>query len=409
MGCDVQSSDLVKARKTLGLTQKEAAEVVQVMPATWLQWETNKRKMRSSYWELFCLKTGYKEECADEIPYSDLNNKQINNGTDTWADNTHKLAQQNAEEKTYKFIDLFAGIGGIKRAFETSNSACVFSSEIDPFARQTYYANYGLVPYGDICTLDKDKIPNHDILCGGFPCQPFSNIGKREGFNHPTQGTMFDEILKVIDLKHPRVVFLENVPGITSHDNGRTLEIILSELEKRQYKCTDDILNASDFGIPQMRKRYYLVCFKDRVKFEFPKPPMIGSDIGDFIEEGIQGYSISKHLQNTYLYKVNDGRPNVVNKKSKGSIKTLVSTYHKIQRLTGTFVADGETGLRLLTENECKSVMGFPPDFYFPVSRTQMYRQMGNSVVIKVVEEIAKEIYKALETIDGSRTEALTT
>jgi len=120
-------------------------------------------------------------------------------------------------------------------------------------------------------------------------------------------------------------------------------------------------------------------------------------DIGDFVEMGVPGYTVSKHLQKNYLYKVDDGRPKVIDQNSKGAIKTLVSTYHKIQRLTGTFVADGETGLRLLSENECKALMGFPKDFVFPVSRTQMYRQMGNSVVIQVVEEIAGEIYKSLE------------
>ena len=211
---------------------------------------------------------------------------------------------------------------------------------------------------------------------------------------------MFDEILKIVDSKEPRAIFLENVPGITNHDEGRTLEVIISELKNRGYQCYHTILNASDFGVPQMRKRFYLVCFKDDVSFKFPSPPMEKSNIGEFVEENVAGYSISKHLQENYLYKVNDGRPNVIDKTTRGSIKTLVSTYHKIQRLTGTFVADGETGMRLLSENECKAVMGFPSDFFFPVSRTQMYRQMGNSVVIRVVEEIAKEIYASLNDVD---------
>ncbi len=391
--------DLTLARKTLNLTQLQAAELVQVEQATWHQWETRKRKMRDTYWELFCLKTGYTEAKEKQAPFSKYTAREINSSGEDLADLTHKVAQQNAASKRFSYIDLFAGVGGIKKAFQTKESACVFSSEIDPFARHTYYANYGLVPYGDICTLNPEKIPDHDILCGGFPCQPFSHIGKREGFSHPTQGTMYDEILKIIDLKSPRVVFLENVPGITSHDGGRTLEVVLNELDRRGYSCNYKILNASDFGIPQMRKRFYLVCFKQSVDFKFPTPPMTTSNIGDFVEESAKGYSISKHLQKSYLYKVNDGRPNVIDKSTKGSIKTLVSTYHKIQRLTGTFVADGETGMRLLTENECKAIMGFPSDFHFPVSRTQMYRQMGNSVVIKVVEEIAKEIYSSLSQL----------
>jgi DNA (cytosine-5)-methyltransferase 1 len=393
----MNSFDIARARKSLSLTQKQSADIVQVTEKTWQQWESDKRTMRSAYWELFCLKTGYKSINDNKKGFAEYTTKQLKLMATELADETHAKELEEAKNKKYKFIDLFAGIGGIRTAFSTTVSACVFSSDIDPFARHTYYANYGVLPYGDICTLDKEKIPNHDILCGGFPCQPFSHIGKREGFRHPTQGTMFDEILKIVDLKKPRVVFLENVPGLVNHDEGRTLKIVLEELEKRSYSCQHIILNSKDFGVPQMRKRFYLVCFLGNVDFEFPEPPMEYVDIGDFVEDGVYGYSISKHLQKSYLYKVDDGRPKVIDKSSKGQIKTLVSTYHKIQRLTGTFVADGETGLRLLTANECKAIMGFPKDFIFPISRTQMYRQMGNSVVIRVVEEIAKNIYSALE------------
>lgn len=392
--------ELVIARKSLSLTQQKAANLIQVSQRTWQQWEVGQRTMHPAFWELFLIKTNYKSEISNmKSIFTEYNQKDIKKEHLKLANLTHKKEQFLNKDKQFKFIDLFAGIGGIRTAFESVGGGCVFSSEIDIYAQYTYYSNYGVVPYGDINKIDASSIPEHDILCGGFPCQPFSHIGKREGFEHPTQGTMFHEILKIIDAKKPRVIFLENVTGILNHDNGKTLEIILNELSNRNYKCQYTVLNASDFGVPQNRKRFYLVCFLDDVDFSFPKAPMTHVDIGDYVETDVSGYTISKHLQKSYLFKKDDGRPNLIDQNSKGSIKTLVSTYHKIQRLTGTFVKGGDTGIRLLTTNECKAVMGFPEDFIFPVSRTQMYRQMGNSVVIKVVSAIAEEIILSLSSI----------
>ncbi len=392
---------LSTARKALRMTQAQAAEVLQVSQRTWQQWEHGQRQMHPAFWELFTIKTNYQPESSlmKQI-YDQYSPKDIKNNHEQLAIDTHKEEQLKNKNKKYKFIDLFAGIGGIRKSLESVGGGCVFSSEIDPHAQFTYYTNYGVIPYGDITKIHPDSVPDHDILCGGFPCQPFSNIGKREGFEHPTQGTMFHEVLRIIDKKKPRVVFLENVAGLVTHDNGKTLEIILQELKKQGYHCHHTLLNAKDFGVPQNRNRFYLVGFLDNVEFSFPEPPMLSADIGDFVESGISGYSISEHLQKSYLFKKDDGRPVLIDKSSKGPVKTLVSTYHKIQRLTGTFVKDGETGIRLLTKNECKAIMGFPDDFVIPVSRTQMYRQMGNSVVIRVVTEIAKEIDKALMSVE---------
>jgi DNA (cytosine-5)-methyltransferase 1 len=168
----------------------------------------------------------------------------------------------------------------------------------------------------------------------------------------------------------------------------------LSELD---YDVQYRLLNAAEFGVPQMRKRVYIVGFDRRLKgidptsYAFPEgDPDNLADIGDFLESDKDGYSISEHLQKGYLYKLDDGRPKVIDKNTKGPAKTLVASYHKIQRLTGTFVKDGPTGLRLYTENECKALMGFPLDFKVPVSRTQMYRQFGNSVVVPVISAIAR-------------------
>jgi len=332
--------------------------------------------------------------------YNEYGLKDLRNRHSELAVLTHQKEQEGSKNKSFKFIDLFAGIGGIRKAFEAQGGGCVFSSELDIYAQYTYYSNYGVVPFGDITQIQEDEIPNHGILCAGFPCQPFSHIGKREGFEHPTQGTMFHDILRILEHKKTRVVFLENVLGLVHHDKGQTLAIILDELTNLGYKCHTTILNSSDFRVPQNRQRFYLVGFLDDVDFSFPEPPGQKVNIGDYLESNVSGFSISKHLQKSYLFKKDDGSPNLIDNNTKGPIKTLVSTYHKIQRLTGTFVRDGETGLRLLTTNECKSVMGFPEDFVIPVSRTQMYRQMGNSVVISVIEAIAKEIVSSLELFD---------
>jgi DNA (cytosine-5)-methyltransferase 1 len=308
--------------------------------------------------------------------------------------------------KKYKFIDLFAGIGGIRIAFENNKCKCVFSSEWDQFSKKTYFENFGHIPNGDITLISEKDVPDHDILTGGFPCQPFSSIGKREGFSHPTQGTLFFDIVRIIKEKKPKAFLLENVAGIFNHDKGRTLKLISETLEKElKYKTNIKILNSADFGVPQVRKRVYIVGFSesifnsDNFEFNWPNKNNDKVGIGQFIEHHENGYAISKHLQNSYIYKVDDGKPQVVDKNSDIQVKTLVSTYHKVQRLTGTFVRDGDTGLRLLSHNECKSIMGFPPNFKFPVSRTQMYRQMGNSVAIPVVQKIAEEIIKTLNKV----------
>lgn len=294
---------------------------------------------------------------------------------------------------SFKFIDLFAGIGGTRLAFEAVGGECVFSSEWDKYAQQTYAANFGEVPHGDITQISSKEIPKFDLLVAGFPCQPFSSIGKRQGFSHPTQGTLFHEIVRILEFHKPVMFLLENVKGLTNHDNGNTLKVIEASLKHLGYKIYLQVLNSADFGVPQNRERIYIVGFKKRAgkfDFEFPKPRKKKVGIGKFVEKDVKDLSISKHLQKTYIFKKDDGRPEIISSKSDVQVKTLVSTYHKIQRLTGTFVADGPTGLRLLSENECKAIMGFPKNFKIPVSRTQMYRQFGNSVAVPVVKEIAK-------------------
>lgn len=390
--------DLKKLREDLCLTQSQAASLVHSSLRAWQQWESGSRKIHPAILELFVIKTNIDPETLSMTETQQkISFKELKQNHEALALSTHKEERQKAAASNLTFIDLFAGIGGIRVAFEKIGAACVFSSELDPHAQLTYFTNHGTVPYGDITKIEADFVPDHDILCAGFPCQPFSHIGKREGFKHPTQGTMFHEIVRIADVRKPKVLFLENVPGIVNHDKGETLAIILDTLAELGYQCSYTTLNASDFGVPQNRKRFYLVAFDSKeYNFTFPEPPMISADIGDFLESHAEGYSVSKHLQKTYLFKKEDGRPILIDQNTKGPMKTLVSSYHKIQRLTGTFVRDGETGIRLLTANECKRAMGFPDNFQFPVSRTQMYRQLGNSVCITVIEAIAQEIKKTL-------------
>lgn len=298
-----------------------------------------------------------------------------------------------------RFIDLFSGIGGMRLAAEAHGGVCVFSSEWDAFAAKTYAANFGHQPHGDINKVALADIPDHDLLLAGFPCQPFSSVGKRQGFDHPTQGTLFGRIVEILETHQPRGFVLENVVGLLSHDGGNTMEVILRELARVGYEVRTSVLNSADFGLPQQRRRVFLVGFKlnrDVARFSFPVGTKSHPGVGAILEENVSGYEISLHLQAKYIHKLADGRPRIVNRDSTEATTTLVASYHKIQRLTGTFVADGPTGLRLLSENECKRLQGFPDEFLFPVSRTQMYRQLGNSVSVPVVSEVVAAWKKSL-------------
>lgn len=292
-----------------------------------------------------------------------------------------------------RFIDLFAGIGGIRKGFEDATTRCVFSSEWDKYAASTYEANYGEKPTGDITKVDACDIPDHDVLLAGFPCQPFSNIGKRQGFAHATQGTLFFDVLRILRAKTPAMFLLENVKGLLTNDGGRTFEVVIKSLADAGYSVFHKVLDAQNFGLPQRRERVIIVGFRNDLEvhdFDFPHAAPGGSrDIKSVLEHNPRGYSISPHLQQSYLFKKQDGHPQIVDFNSQGPANTLVASYHKIQRLTGTFVADGKTGLRLLSELECKRLMGFPDDFKVPVSRTQMYRQFGNSVAVPVIKAVA--------------------
>jgi len=328
------------------------------------------------------------------------------------------------KKKDIKFIDLFAGIGGTRIAFERAGARCVFSSEWDKHSQATYNAFFGEMPHGDIADpAIKKAIPGFNILVAGFPCQPFSSIGKRQGFSHTTQGTLFHHIVEILKKKKPDALLLENVKGLRTHDGGNTYRVVVASLRDAGYWINDTLLNASAYGVPQKRERTYIVGFRktlvpamteqdafQKIGFSFSNLKKNGPVyLDEHIETGVNDRPITKHLQKVYINKLNDGRPQILVPGAKGQISnTLVSSYHKIQRLTGIFVSDGPTGLRLLSENECRAIMGFPKvgDIHngrvlgpVPVSRSQMYRQFGNSVAVPVVELIAKRMVKCLHPI----------
>ena len=195
----------------------------------------------------------------------------------------------------YTFIDLFAGIGGFRLALESLGAKCVYSSEIDKYAREVYYQNFGDMPDGDITKVDQNSIPDHDILCAGFPCQPFSISGKQLGFND-SRGTLFFEIARIIKAKRPKVAFMENVNNFASHDNGNTLRVVRATLEELGYTFYYNVLNAADYNIPQHRQRVYIVCFRNDLNitnFKFPKPIPLTKHLEDVL---IQEENQVQHL-----------------------------------------------------------------------------------------------------------------
>ncbi len=311
---------------------------------------------------------------------------------------------------TFKFIDLFAGIGGIRIAYQNVGGKCVFSSEYNKFAKVTYEANFGEVPFGDITRIDEKNIPEHDLLLAGFPCQPFSiagvskknSLGKKHGFLDETQGTLFFDIARILKAKRPKAFMLENVKNLVSHDKGRTFKVINSTLTELGYSVHYRILDGKHF-VPQHRERIIIVgfdksVFKGTENFEFPKLPEPKKTIRSIlIENPDTKYTLSDKLWN-YLQNY------AAKHKAKGNgfgfgltnidgiSRTLSARYYK----DGSEILIPQDGLnpRRLTPRECARLQGFPDNFIIPVSDNQAYRQFGNSVVMPLMNAVAKQIIK---------------
>ena len=323
------------------------------------------------------------------------------------------------ENPTFKFIDLFAGIGGIRLAFQNNGGKCVFTSEWDSFAKKTYEANFGEVPFGDITEVSEEEIPDHDILLGGFPCQPFSiagvskknSLGRQHGFLDKTQGTLFFDIARIIEHKQPKVFMLENVKNLVSHDKKKTFKVITETLTQLGYSIHYKVLDAK-YYVPQHRERIIIVgfkksVFKEKETFEFPKPPNTELAIREILEKRVDPkYTLSDKLWN-YLQeykKKHQAKGNGFGfglTDLNGVSRTLSARYYK----DGAEILIPQRGKnpRRLTPRECARIQGFPDEFIIPVSNNQAYKQFGNSVAMPLIQAVGKNIVKELLKINESK------
>lgn len=302
-------------------------------------------------------------------------------------------------DKQLKIIDLFAGIGGIRLGFEKIGAECVFSSEWDKHAQAMYEENYGERPVGDINDVNPKDIPDHDFLLAGFPCQPFSIAGKQLGFAD-TRGTLFFNIEKILEVKNPYGFLLENVSRLVTHDKGRTFKVIIDKLESLGYTVYYKVLNTIDFGLPQLRKRIYIVGFKDKIHFQFPKPDGYKITLSDILEpesEVPDNYYVSKEIREKRLSKVkpNAPYPSIWHENIGGNISAL--PHSCALRAGGSYNYLLVNGERRLTGREMLRLQGFPDSFKINLPYTQVRKIAGNSVSVKVIELIAEEIKKAIE------------
>jgi DNA (cytosine-5)-methyltransferase 1 len=357
---------------------------------------------------------------------------------------THPFRGSANADATFRFIDLFAGIGGIRLPFQELGGKCVFTSEWDKFAQKTYAANFGELPDGDITKIPASEIPDHDILLGGFPCQSFSQAGLKKGF-YDTRGTMFFEIQRIISLRRPKAFLLENVKQLRGHDGGRTLQLIVDTLEGRNdnhvpdsialsseardaltkrlnYQVFHTVLRAGDFGVPQNRERIFIVGF-DRdyfgqqtnfsELFHWPVPPKTPTRLGSILEN-------SSSLDNRFtisdrLLQGHERRRKEHAKKGNGfgySLFTSESEY--ANTLSARYYKDGSEILisqaelgknpRKLTPRECARLQGFPENFIVDaVSDCQAYKQFGNSVTVPVIRHVAMQLFAAYKAGEALR------
>lgn len=410
---DLNKAEFIKQKRiNMGLTQIEMATLLGLKnhgERTIRGWELGEHSPTPTKWKDI-------EKLPDTAPYKHSANKQ----------------------SRYTFIDLFAGIGGIRLPFQEQGGKCVFTSEWDKFSQKTYAANFGELPSGDITKIAASEIPDHEILLAGFPCQSFSQAGLRKGFND-TRGTMFFEIQRIIAEKRPKAFLLENVKQLRGHDKGRTLETILEILQgesdqeipsdvpmsddsrealgkKLNYQVFYKVLRAGDFGVPQNRERIFIVGF-DRDQFpstadfseifKWPAETKIETRVGDILESSEEvddKYTISEKLlaghirrKQEHINKGNGFGFSLFNEDSPYT-NTISARYYK----DGSEILIDQTDIgkrpRKLTPRECARLQGFPEDFIVDsVSDTQIYRQFGNSVAVPVVRAVSTEILKAID------------
>lgn len=304
----------------------------------------------------------------------------------------------------YKFIDLFAGIGGIRLAFERNGMEAVFASEWDKAAQKTYEANFGETPHGDITLIDANSVPDHDILTGGFPCQPFSIIGAGKGFGHETQGTLFFDIERILKAKKPRAFMLENVKQLRGHDQGRTLKVIIKHLKALGYNVQYEVFNGLNYGVPQKRERIVIVGFLEDVNFSFPTGPVVeAKTLVDILEPDSR--VDKKHFLSDAVHQAVNERakkpfpiPSVWHINKSGNVG--IHEFSCALRANASYNYLIVNGVRRLTPREMLRLQGFPDSFKIVVPDTQLRKQAGNSVVVPKIQAIAAQIKKALVEYD---------
>lgn len=345
------------------------------------------------------------------------------------------------ENPEFTFIDLFAGIGGFRMAAQNLGGQCIFSSEWDANAQKTYFANYGEVPFGDITTEQtKSYIPEKfDVLCAGFPCQPFSYAGEKKGFEDETRGTLFFDICQILKEHRPPMVFLENVKGLVSHNNGETLETVISSLKNLGYFPHYKVLSSLDFGLPQKRERWYCVAFREDIPFEFPKPlgghPTLRDivDVNDNSPElKLPDFELDRidyhfahcseservqHDNSKYAPNTKKGKHGVFSfQKPDGSLRFHVGDHAKTQiqeafyacldTYAPTIIANRTPKLwdlrRRLSVKEAKRLQGFPDEFVMPVLDCHALKQLGNSVSVPVIQLILDKMLQTYKSIAKS-------
>lgn len=311
------------------------------------------------------------------------------------------MEKQEIKKGKFKFIDLFAGIGGIRLAFEHVGGVCVFSSEWDDNACKTYKANFGDQPYGDITKIEAKDIPDFDILLAGFPCQPFSIAGKKAGFNHETQGTLFFDVERILKEKKPKAFLLENVKNLTAHDNGNTFKTIISHLEALGYCVYAKVLNALDYGVPQKRERIIICGFLNKVNFEFPEP--IPADqrktLSDILETNVdKKYYVKDNIRVSRLSRLRDKnfpKPYISHENMAGSITPHPYCSALRAGASANYILVNDE--RRPTERELLRIQGFPDTYKIVVNYGQIKHQTGNSVSVPMIEAVAKQMMIAMK------------
>lgn len=338
-----------------------------------------------------------------------------------------ELSRKNAsraQNAPFTFIDLFAGIGGMRLAYQNAGGRCVYSNEWNKYSQQTYFANFGELPDGDITKVEAGSIPDHDILVAGFPCQPFSiagvskkkSLGRATGFEDKTQGTLFFDVCRILKEKRPKAFMLENVKNLKSHDRGRTFKVIEESLNELNYEVFTEILDGQNY-VPQHRERILIVGF-DRERygkdfdFKFAITPVTPKPVfGSILESDVDGkYTLSdklwSYLQNyAAKHKAAGNGFGYGIAPLDGVSRTMSARYYKDG--SEILVAQENKNPRRLTPRECARLQGFPDSFVIPVSDCQAYKQFGNSVVVPLMADVARLVVAKIKELDQLREQRL--